>query len=62
MGNLLKLLFLAGIIYGIVWIYQNVNFNDVSNNLKEKIQNEKTVVRVIKGREQTHNDALKVTE
>ena len=62
MGNLIKLLIFAGIVYGIVWVYQNVDFNTITQDVTQKIQQEKTVVRVLQGRENAARDAQRVSE
>ena len=59
MDKLIKLIILAGVIYGIFWVYQNVDFNQLVNETNKKIEQEKTVTRVIDGRQNaikdTHN-------
>ena len=32
MDKLIKLIILAGVIYGIFWVYQNVDFNQLVND------------------------------
>ena len=41
MGNLIRLIILAALIYGIVWVVQNVDFNNFAQNPTQKLQNEK---------------------
>lgn len=62
MGNLIKLILLIAIGYGIYWVYENVDFANLKNDASQKIQTEKTIQRVTKGRQQTYDDARDVTE
>ena len=61
MDTIVKLLVLGGIIYGVVWVSQNVDFNKVTNDIKQNIENEKTVTRVHEGRDRANQDAINVT-
>lgn len=62
MGNLIRLIILAALIYGIVWVVQNVDFNNFAQNPTQKLQNEKTITRVVGGRERAAQDAKRVSE
>ena len=62
MGNLIKLIILAGLIYGVIWVYQNVDFGNVISDAQQKIEKEKTITKVTEGRERAYQDAKKVTE
>lgn len=62
MDKIIKLLILAGIIYGIIWTYQNVDFDQVVNDAKQRIEQEKTVQRVTTGRERTNEDNRNATK
>lgn len=60
MDKLIKLIILAGVIYGIFWVYQNVDFNQLVNETNKKIEQEKTVTRVIDGRQNAIKDTQNV--
>lgn len=62
MGNLIKLLILAAIAYGIYWVAQNVDFNQAKTNATQQIKQEKIITKVNKGREQAFEDARRVAE
>lgn len=60
MDKLIKLIILAGVIYGIFWVYQNVDLNQLVNETNKKIEQEKTVTRVIDGRQNAIKDTQNV--
>jgi len=60
MDKIIKLIILAGVIYGIFWVYQNVDFNQLVNETNQKIEQEKTVTRVIDGRQNAIKDTQNV--
>ncbi len=62
MGNIIKLIILVAIGYGIYWVYENVDFANLVNDTTNKIQNEKTIQRVTNGRQKTYDDARDVTD
>lgn len=62
MGNLIKLILLVAIGYGIYWVYENVDFANLLNDTTQKIKSEKTIQRVTNGRQQTYDDAREVTD
>ncbi len=62
MGNIIKLIILVAIGYGIYWVYENVDFANLVNDTTNKIQNEKTIQRVTNGRQKTYGDARDVTD
>lgn len=62
MGNLVKLILLVAIGYGIYWVYENVDFANLISESKQKIKQEKTIQRVTNGRQQTYDDAREVTD
>ena len=62
MGNIIKLIILVAIGYGIYWVYENVDFTNLVNDTTNKIQNEKTIQRVTNGRQKTYDDARDVTD
>lgn len=62
MDKLIKLVVLAALVYGIYWVSQNVDFNKAINDTKQKIENEKTVVRVQEGRDRAYQDAQNATK
>ena len=62
MGNIIKLIILVAIGYGIYWVYENVDFTNLVNDTTNKIQNEKTIQRVTNGRKKTYDDARDVTD
>ncbi len=62
MDNLVKLLILAGLVYGVIWVSQNVDFNKVMSDAQQRIEQEKTVSKVTEGRQRADADARKVTE
>ncbi len=62
MGNLVKVILLVAIGYGIYWVYENVDFASLIGESKQKIKQEKTIQRVTNGRQQTYDDAREVTD
>lgn len=62
MEKLIKLLIFAAIVYGIVWVYYNVDFKELTNNATQRIEQEKTVTRVTEGRDKAFQDAKRVSE
>ncbi|MGN0014301.1 MAG: hypothetical protein ACI37T_02645 [Candidatus Gastranaerophilaceae bacterium] len=62
MGNLIKLIILAAVCYGIYWTTQNVDFNSMVNDATQKIENEKTITRVVGGRQRHIETAREVAE
>lgn len=62
MGNLVKVLLIVAIGYGIYWVYENVDFANLIGESKQKIKQEKTIQRVTNGRQQTYDDAREVTD
>lgn len=62
MGNLVKILLLVALGYGIYWVYENVDFANLISESKQKIKQEKTIQRVTNGRQQTYDDARSVTD
>ncbi len=62
MDKLIKLLIFAAIVYGIVWVYYNVDFKELTDNTVQRIEQEKTVTRVTEGRDRAAQDAKRVAE
>lgn len=62
MGNILKLIILVAIGYGIYWVYENVDFANLVSDTTQKIKQEKTIQRVTTGRQKTYDDANDVTK
>lgn len=62
MGNLVKILLLVAIGYGIYWVYENVDFSNLVSDTTQKFKTEKTIQRVTNGRQQTYDDARDVTD
>lgn len=62
MGNIIKIVIFAAAAYGIFWVTQNVDFNALINDTTQKIEQEKTVTRVVGGRERAIEDTKKIAE
>lgn len=62
MDKLIKLLIFAAIVYGVVWVYYNVDFKELTDNATQRIEQEKTVTRVTEGRDRAIQDAKRVAE
>lgn len=62
MDKLIKLLIFAAIVYGVVWVYYNVDFKELTDNTVQRIEQEKTVTRVTEGRDRAIQDAKRVAE
>ena len=62
MDKLIKLLIFAAIVYGVVWVYYNVDFKELTDNATQRIEQEKTVTRVTEGRDRAIQDAERVAE
>lgn len=62
MEKIIQLIILIGLVYGVVWISQNVDIENFVENTKKKMEESQTVQRVEKTRERTYNDAINVTK
>lgn len=62
MDKLIKLLIFAAIVYGVVWVYYNVDFKELTDNATQRIEQEKTITRVTEGRDRAIQDAKRVAE
>lgn len=62
MGNIIKILILVAIGYGIYWVYENVDFSSLMSDSRAKIKQEKTIQRVTNGRQRSHDDAWNIAK
>ncbi|MCR5260557.1 MAG: hypothetical protein K6C94_01840 [Candidatus Gastranaerophilales bacterium] len=61
MDKIIKIAIFAALVYGVFWVSQNVDFNKITDDMKQKMENEKTVTRVHDGRDRARQDALDAT-
>lgn len=58
---MIRLIVILALGYGIYWCYNNVDFGAIINNAGQKVQSEKTINAVTRGRQQNAdavNEAL----
>ena len=62
MANIIKIILFVAFAYGLYWVAHNVDFNALIKDSTDKIKQEKTITRVINGRERSIQETRKIAE
>ncbi len=62
MANIIKIILFIAFAYGLYWVANNVDFNALINDSTQQIKKEKTITRVLKGRQRDIENTKRIAE